>query len=65
MIGLMGDPMVTAWNLFIILNLEQEVDALEAEPQQSNDMLHGHGCSVEEFCILFQFILDDVNSRVH
>ena len=28
-------------------------------------MLDKHGCSVVEFCILFQSILGDVNSRVH
>ena len=49
----------------IILTLEQEVGVLEAETQLGSDMLDGHGCSVGEFCILFQFVLDDGNSLVH
>ena len=52
-------------HLFIILTLEQEIHVLEAKPQQGNGVWDAHGFSVKEYCILFQFVINDINNGVH
>ena len=60
-----GEPHSCYLSLFILLTMEQEKSVLEAEPQQGSAMLHANGCSVQEFCILFEFVLVNFNRRVH
>ena len=43
--------------LLKIIALEQEIGVAKAKLQQVHDVLGGHGGSLVEFCILFQFLL--------
>ena len=42
-------------DLLIILTLEKEIS--ETELKKGNDVVHGHGCSIVKFRVLFQFDL--------